>query len=112
MGFMRKAAFLSTGGLSRAAGLKLNSTDEREAKAAEKSVKIQKQLLKEQRRATRAGSEASVAAAVVQPVAIAERDASGSGIAGELERLAALRQQGVLTESEFLAAKEKLLGWS
>lgn len=45
-------------------------------------------------------------------VAIAEPlgDAPDSGIAGDLERLAALRQYGVLTESEFLAAKEKLLG--
>ena len=46
MGFMRKALFVSTGGLSRAAGLKLNSVEERTAKAVEEQVKMQKRQAK------------------------------------------------------------------
>ncbi|GAA1960357.1 SHOCT domain-containing protein [Catenulispora subtropica] len=37
-------------------------------------------------------------------------EASGSDNIAELERLAALKQQGVLTDEEFAAAKAKVLG--
>lgn len=50
MGFMRKALAVSTLGMSRAAGLKLNSTEERTAKATEKQLKLQRKLAKQQRR--------------------------------------------------------------
>jgi DNA-directed RNA polymerase subunit RPC12/RpoP len=56
MGFMRKALFLGTGGLSGAAGVKANSKKERTAKAAEKQLRLQKQMLKEQQRAQRTQS--------------------------------------------------------
>jgi len=36
--------------------------------------------------------------------------ADTGGMTGELERLAALRNQGVLTDEEFASAKAKLLG--
>jgi Short C-terminal domain len=36
--------------------------------------------------------------------------AGGADMSAELERLAALRNQGVLTDDEFAAAKAKLLG--
>jgi Short C-terminal domain len=36
--------------------------------------------------------------------------APGDSLTAELERLATLRQQGVLTDEEFAAAKAKLLG--
>ncbi len=45
MGFMRKALFLGTGGLSGMAGVRANSKKERTAKAAEKQVRLQKQML-------------------------------------------------------------------
>lgn len=51
MGFLRKTLFLGTGGLSGAAGIKANSKTERAAKAAEKQVRIQKQMLKLQQQA-------------------------------------------------------------
>ncbi len=35
--------------------------------------------------------------------------AGGSDLMGELERLGALRQQGLLTDQEFAAAKQRLL---
>ena len=50
MGFMRKALFVSTGGLSGVA-VKANSKKERTAKAAEKQVRLQQQTLRVQRRA-------------------------------------------------------------
>ncbi|MGH9230762.1 MAG: SHOCT domain-containing protein [Acidimicrobiales bacterium] len=37
-------------------------------------------------------------------------DTGGSDVTAELERLAGLRSQGVLTDDEFAAAKAKLLG--
>ena len=48
MGFMRKALFLGTGGLSGAAGIKANSKKERTAKALEKQVRMQKQMMNAQ----------------------------------------------------------------
>lgn len=50
MGFIRKTLFVSTGGLSRAAGLKLNSAEERSAKALEEQLKLQKAQAKAQRK--------------------------------------------------------------
>jgi hypothetical protein len=44
MGFMRKALFLGTGGVS-GLGVRANSKKERTAKAAEKQVRLQKQML-------------------------------------------------------------------
>jgi hypothetical protein len=40
----------------------------------------------------------------------AESSAAGDGTAAELERLAALKDQGALNDEEFAAAKKKLLG--
>jgi large subunit ribosomal protein L7/L12 len=48
VGFMRKALFVYTGGLSGAAGIKANSKKERTAKAMEKQVRLQRQILKQQ----------------------------------------------------------------
>ena len=49
MSFMRKALFVATGGASGMV-VKSNSKKERSAKAAEQQVRLQKQLLKQQRR--------------------------------------------------------------
>jgi len=53
MGFMRKALFLGTGGLSGMAGVRANSKKERTAKAAEKQVRLQQQALRRPTVATR-----------------------------------------------------------
>jgi Short C-terminal domain len=58
-------------------------------------------------------AEAQPQYAAPQPyVAPAPAPAPGGGdaLTAELERLAALRNQGVLTDAEFAAAKAKLLG--
>ena len=44
------------------------------------------------------------------PPAPAAPASGGSGMTAELERLASLRNQGVLTDDEFASAKAKLLG--
>ncbi|MGH2475834.1 MAG: SHOCT domain-containing protein [Candidatus Limnocylindrales bacterium] len=54
-----------------------------------------------------AAPQASYAAPPPPPTAA---DTRGSDVAAELERLAGLRNQGVLTDEEFAAAKAKLLG--
>lgn len=55
MGFMRKAAIISTGGVARAA-IKPNSKKERTANAAEKALKLQKAEAKRARSAERLAS--------------------------------------------------------
>jgi hypothetical protein len=62
MGFMRKALFLGTGGLSGAAGVRANSKKERTAKAAEKQVRLQKQAMGGGRARAASPSRATVAA--------------------------------------------------
>lgn|SRR5215207_1867726 len=49
-------------------------------------------------------------AAPPPPPAPAPAGTGGSDVTAELERLAALRNQGVLSDEEFAAAKAKLLG--
>ena len=53
MGFMRKTLFLGTGGMSGLV-VKANSKKERTAKAAEKQVRLQRQALRTNQRATTA----------------------------------------------------------
>jgi hypothetical protein len=54
---------------------------------------------------------AQQAVAQPQPAAAAPAPAGGGNdTVAELERLAGLRQQGILTDEEFAAAKQKLLG--
>lgn len=52
---------------------------------------------------------ATMQAAAAQETAPTTAPSAGDAI-GELERLATLKQQGVLTDEEFAAAKAKLLG--
>ena len=49
-------------------------------------------------------------AAAPPPPSVPAAPAGGSGMTAELERLASLRNQGVLTDEEFASAKAKLLG--
>jgi multidrug resistance efflux pump len=49
-------------------------------------------------------------AAYAPPPPPAPAGTGGSDVTAELERLAALRNQGVLSDEEFAAAKAKLLG--
>jgi Short C-terminal domain len=100
MGFIRKALFIATGGLS---GLvfKDNSKKERTKKAASKQVRTQKQT-KSRRPTTRPARTSTVAKTV----------RSGNGTTNELERLADLHGRGALTDQEFAAAKAKIIGTS
>ena len=90
MGLMRKALPLGTGGL---APVKANSKKERTAKAAEKQVRLQQQALR---------TAGPAARPVAQP--------AKASTASELERLAGLHASGALSDSEFAAAKAKILG--
>jgi Short C-terminal domain len=53
--------------------------------------------------------QAAAPADVPAGTAPAEGAGTGTGILDQLERLAALRTQGVLTDEEFAAAKQRLL---
>ncbi|MFF4804403.1 SHOCT domain-containing protein [Streptomyces sp. NPDC001351] len=55
--------------------------------------------------------QAQQAAAPAAPAApAAAQPSAGSGLLDELKRLGELRDQGVLTDAEFTAAKSRLLG--
>ena len=45
-----------------------------------------------------------------QPAAPAPAASAGTDLVGELQKLGALRDQGILSDAEFAAAKAKLLG--
>jgi Short C-terminal domain len=57
-----------------------------------------------------AAMEAAAQQAVAQQQAAAPPPSAGGDQIAELEKLAQLKQQGVLTDEEFAAAKAKLLG--
>jgi hypothetical protein len=130
MGFMRKALFVATGGLS---GLvfKDNSKKEQTAKAAAKRVRPQKQTkvtrpkprvarrstTQAARRPKPLAAERSTTQAARRPKPLAARTStvahtvgSGNGTTNELERLADLHGRGALTNEEFAAAKATILG--
>ena len=125
MGFLRKAAFVSTGGMSGLV-IKANSKKERTAKAMEKQVKLQKQAVRAQQRVAHQQSVAArqqahavqdtrTLPATPTPVSLVGGSSAqvtpGTEpfIADELRKLADLQQSGVLTEEEFEAQKAKLL---
>ncbi len=99
MGFIRKALFIATVGLSGRV-FKDNPKKEHAAKAAEKQVRPRKQTKRAARRPTPRAARTSTAA---QP---------GNATANQLERLAELHGRGALTGEEFAAAKAKILGTS
>jgi hypothetical protein len=57
-----------------------------------------------------AAMQAAAQQAVAQQQAAAPPAAGGDQTVAELERLASLKQQGILSDEEFTAAKAKLLG--
>ncbi|MGH3704518.1 MAG: SHOCT domain-containing protein [Agromyces sp.] len=54
--------------------------------------------------------QAAMGVAAQQAAAASAAPAAGVDIVGELQKLAALQQQGILSPEEFAAAKAKLLG--
>ncbi|TMK99182.1 MAG: SHOCT domain-containing protein [Actinobacteria bacterium] len=108
MGFIRKALYIATFGLS---GLVFKETPSpaRAEKPAAKQARSQTQA-----KAPRAKSQAArkrKAQATRAPKA-PQAGRSGNGTIHELERLADLHRRGALGDDEFAAAKSKLLGTS
>jgi len=60
--------------------------------------------------AQQAVAQQQAAAAQAAPAPAAAPAAGGTDIVAELQKLGALRDQGILTDDEFAAAKAKLLG--
>lgn len=104
MGFIRKATFIGTGGVS-GLFIKANSKKERTAKATEKQLRLQKQQVELEkallRQATRAGSHLMEGQPLISP---------GFNLTTELERLADLHRKGDLSDDEFEVAKKRLVG--
>lgn len=69
------------------------------------------QQTKAQEQADQADDQAQQQAAAAEAAAAEQPPAAAPAVpVAELERLATLKQQGVLTDAEFTAAKSKLLG--
>jgi ribosomal protein L7/L12 len=96
MGFMRKALFLGTGGASGVV-IRANSKKERTAKAAEKQLRIQRQMLKaNERAATEAAAQAVSDAATCEVVLSAVKAVRASTGLGLREAKAVVDDLGVL----------------
>jgi hypothetical protein len=108
MGFIRKALFVATAGLSGRV-FKDNSKKERTAKADAKRVRPRKQtkITRPKPQAARRPKPQAARTSTVAPIV-----GSGNGTTNELERLADLHGRGALTDDEFAAAKDKILGTS
>jgi hypothetical protein len=108
MGFMRKALFVATAGLSGRV-FKDNSKKERTAKADAQRVRPRKQtkVTRPKPQAARRPKPQAARTSTVAPII-----GSGNGTTNELERLADLHARGALTDEEFAAAKAKILGTS
>ena len=106
MGFIRKALYIATFGLS---GLvfKETTSPERTEKPAAKKMRSQTRA-----KATRAKSQAARKrkAQATRASKAPQAARSSNGTIHELERLAGLHRRGALGDDEFAAAKSKLLG--
>lgn len=104
MGFIRKATFIGTGGVS-GLFIKANSKKERTAKATEKQLRLQKKQFEVEKallqESTRTGSQLTGGQPPISP---------GFNLTTELERLADLRRKGDLSNNEFEVAKKRLIG--
>jgi hypothetical protein len=131
MGFLRKALFVSTGGVSGLV-VGLNSKTERIARATEQQVRIAaadsaRRAAEAKRIADTADLEARFRAAdsarrasEARSTAVQmQRQASQAqppqpvqrlSTSAEIERLAGLYREGLLTDEEFRAAKRKVIG--
>src|ERR1039457_3699886 len=99
MGFMRKALFVATAGLSGRV-IKDNSKKERTAKADAQRVRPRKQtkVTRTKPQAARRPKPQAARRSTVAPIV-----GSGDGTTNELERLADLHVRGALTDEEFAA---------
>ena len=113
MGFIRKALYIATFGLS---GLVFKETPspERTEKTAAKQMRSQARAKATQAKATRAKSQTvrKRKAQATRASKAPQAARSSNGTIRELERLADLHRRGGLSDDEFAAAKSKLLGTS
>ena len=116
MGFIQKALFVATAGLSGRV-FKDNSKQARTAKADAERLRPRKQTKvirpkpqaarRPKPQAGRRPKPQAGRASTVAPIV-----GAGNGTTNELERLADLHVRGALTDDEFAAAKAKILGTS
>jgi hypothetical protein len=119
MGFIRKALFVATAGLSGRV-FKDDSMKKRTVKAEAKRVRPRKQtkVARPKPQAARRPKQQAArrskpkAARRPKPQTVVPIVGSGNGTTNELERLADLHIRGALTDEEFAAAKAKILGTS
>ncbi len=96
-------------GLMLVAGARMGRrTGYERAEAEQQQQAQQKELYEAQKQAATAQQQLQQSQA--QPAQQAEAPSGGGNVTAELQRLAELRQSGVLTDEEFAAAKRKLLG--
>src|SRR5271155_3278662 len=105
MGFIRKALFVATLGLSGRV-FKDNSKKQHTAKADAQRARprTQTKVTRPKPEAARKPKPQAARTSTVAPIV-----GSGNGTTNELERLAELQVRGALTDEEFAAAKAKIL---
>jgi len=97
-------------GLMLVAGARMGQrAGQAQAEAAHQQQAQQQQLYEAQQQAAAAQQQLQQQQAQPAPQA-APQPAGGTNVTAELQKLAELHQSGVLSDQEFAAAKQKLLG--
>ena len=96
-------------GLMLVAGARMGQRAGHERAMAEQQQQAQQQQLYEAQQQA-ATAQQQLQQSQAQPAQQAAAPSGGTNVTAELQRLAELRQSGVLTDEEFAAAKRKLLG--
>ncbi len=104
-------------GLMLVAGMRAGERrGQAQAEAAQQQQAQQQQLYESQQQAAEAQKQAAAAQQQLQaqqaaaPPAAAAPAGGGSDVTAQLQKLADLHQQGILSDQEFASAKQKLLG--
>jgi hypothetical protein len=106
MGLFKKAA--KSAAVMGAAKMVVGAVSKRMANRQQETTSTATQQQQNQPQGT--ASPAGVAAAPAAPIPASAQQAPDSSLGGQLQQLANLRDQGVLSADEFTAAKARLLG--
>ncbi|MEF2978815.1 SHOCT domain-containing protein [Subtercola sp. YIM 133946] len=109
IGLAARTAVVAGTATAVSGGMQRRSAEKQQGQAEQQQYEAQQQQAQIDAAAAAAVAAQTAAAPVAAPAPAAPAD-SGSDVIGELQKLAGLHSQGILSDAEFSAAKAKLLG--
>jgi hypothetical protein len=110
VGLAARTAVVAGTATAVSGGMRNRQADKQQQEYEAQQYEAQQQQAQMNAAAQQAVAQQQAAMGVAAQQAPAAPAAGGSDLVGELQKLGALRDQGILSDAEFAAAKAKLLG--